>query len=151
MKMTDSIRRARPEDRERVHDLLTRSSLPLGGIPDSLSGFVVAEDADTIIGVGGIEDCGPEALLRSVAVDESARGRGVGARIVEQLIDDVRASGRSSVYLLTNTAENYFPAFGFSRVDRATVPEPIRATEQFSKLCSVTAIVMKLELADVNG
>jgi amino-acid N-acetyltransferase len=144
--MTGTVRKATPADREQVNDLLTRSSLPLGGIPDSLDGFYVAENAGTIIGVGGIEDCDAEGLLRSVAVDQSARGAGIGKRIVEQLVDDARTSGRQSLYLLTTTAENYFPSFGFVRVDRSAVPPSIRATEEFSTICSVSAIVMKLDL-----
>ena len=144
--MTDMIRKATPADREQVQSLLTRASLPLGGIPDSLAGFIVAEDAGSIIGAGGIENCGAEGLLRSIAVDQSARGRGIGRRIVEQLIDDARGEGRESLYLLTTTAEDYFPMFGFARVDRGSVPESIRATEEFSTICSVSAIVMKLDL-----
>jgi len=142
------IRKATPADREQVHIVLTRASLPLGGIPDSLAGFVVAEEAGTIIGVGGVEDCGAEGLLRSIAVDQSARGRGIGKRNVEQLVDDARTEGRQSLYLLTNTAEDYFPSFGFVRVDRSSVPDSIRATQEFSTICSASAIVMKLELQD---
>ena len=148
MPITDTIRKAMPDDREQVHSLLTRASLPLGGIPDSLGGFVVAEDGGRIIGVGGMEDCGAEGLLRSIAVDNSARGRGIGRRIVEQLVDDARTEGRHSLYLLTTTAENYFPSFGFVRVERDAVPDSIRATAEFSTICSASAIVMKLDLHD---
>jgi amino-acid N-acetyltransferase len=148
MPITDTIRKATPDDREQVHDLLKRASLPLGGIPDSLDGFIVAEDGGRIIGAGGVEDCGAEGLLRSIAVDQSARSRGTGKRIVEQLIDDARSEGRQSLYLLTTTAEDYFPPFGFTRVDRSTVPDSVRATDEFSTICSKSAIVMKLDLSD---
>ena len=140
------VRRATPDDRAQVHDLLTRASLPLGGIPDSLDGFVVAEDDGAIIGVGGIEDCGTEGLLRSLAVAEAVRGHGIGKRIVGQLIDDAVKEGRQSLYLLTTTADRYFPSFGFVQVDRSAVPDSIRRTAEFSTLCSATAIVMRLDL-----
>ena len=146
--MTGSIRRATAEDQPQVHDLLRRSSLPVDGIPESLTGFVVADRAGSVIGVGGIEDCGREGLLRSVAVDESARGLGIGKRIVERLIDDARASGMESLYLLTTTAEAWFPIFGFTRVERTTVPDSIRSTEEFSIICCASATVMKLDLVE---
>ena len=113
-------------------------------------GFIPPSDQLTkaIIGVGGIEDCGAEGLLRSIAVERSARSRGLGKRIVKQLVDDARADGRQSLYLLTTTAEDYFPSFGFVRVERDAAPGSIRATEEFSTICSASAIVMKLDLHD---
>ena len=120
--------------------------LPLEGVPESLAGFVVAEDGGRVIGVAGIEDCGEYGLLRSAAVDSAARSRGVGRAMVERLITDARSDSRKALFLLTNTAEGYFPAFGFEEISRDDVPGPIRATREFSDACPASATVMRLEL-----
>lgn len=50
------------------------------------------------------------------------------------------------MYLLTTTAENYFPAFGFRPVDRSAVPTELMASPEFQGACPASAIVMRKEL-----
>jgi amino-acid N-acetyltransferase len=123
------------------------NALPLDGVPQSLSGFVVAEQGKRVVGVAGVEDCGDYGLLRSAAVDPAARNAGVGRKLVEQLIARERARGRRGLYLLTTTAMSYFPAFGFIETPRDAVPESIRATKEFAEACPASATVMKLDLS----
>ena len=52
------IRRARPADLPAVEKLLASNDLPLDGVPEDLSGFLVAADDNRLVGVVGIEDCG---------------------------------------------------------------------------------------------
>ena len=143
---TVTVRAAVPADLDRVRQLLAASSLPLEGVPASLSGYAVAEEAGTILGVAGVEDCGEYGLLRSAAVDPDARNRGIGKKLVERLIDDAKHSGRKTLYLLTTTAKGYFPSFGFAETPRDDLPPAIRATEQFTTSCPSSATVMKLDL-----
>lgn len=140
------VRPARAEDFDRVRELLIENELPLDGVPQSLNGFLVAEDGDRIIGVAGVEDCGEYGLLRSAAVTSQERGRGIGRSLVEQLIADAREDGRRGLYLLTTTAMKYFPLFGFVETTRDGVPDSVRATKEFLEACPASATVMKLEL-----
>jgi amino-acid N-acetyltransferase len=67
-----------------VEELLTKTNLPVEGVKDAIGSFVVAETEGRVVGVGGVERCGDFGLLRSVAVDPTARGRGVGAAMTER-------------------------------------------------------------------
>jgi amino-acid N-acetyltransferase len=145
---TAAIRVATPDDLPRVERLLTESNLPLAGVSEALGQgtFVVAEADTALVGVAGLEICCDDALLRSVAVAPEWRSRGVGRALVTRVISDAEARGIRALYLLTTTAERYFPTFGFSRIDRKDVPEAVRATDEFAKACPDTATVMSREL-----
>jgi len=140
------VRPATPEDLSAVEDLLTRSDLPLDGVRESLRSFVVAEREGKLVGVAGLEECGDDGLLRSIAVDPEWRGRGLGRTLVERVIADAESIGLRALYLLTTTADKYFPTFGFRKTTRDAVPAPVQATAEFSGACPSSATVMKLPL-----
>jgi N-acetylglutamate synthase-like GNAT family acetyltransferase/SAM-dependent methyltransferase len=142
-----TIRPATTDDLPGVIALLEASSLPTVGVAEALRGFLVAEREGTIIGSVGIETCCEQyALLRSTAVSDDWRGRGLGRRLVESAIAAAEAKGVEALYLLTTTAESYFPSFGFERIRRDDVPAPIRATDEFRSACPASATVMTLSL-----
>lgn len=141
------IRKATKADLPAIEALLTSSDLPTSGVKESLGGFLVAETDRQIVGVVGLERCGGYGLLRSTAVAAEWRGRQVAKRLVEQIIARAEAQGIQSLYLLTTTAERYFPSFGFTVTTRDSVPEPIKATEEFREACPASAIVMRLPLS----
>lgn len=139
------IRPAVADDVPGVIALLEASSLPTVGIADGLCSLIVAEHERTIVGVVGLEACCDRyALLRSTAVTDSWRGRGLGRQLVQRAIAEAEARGIEALYLLTTTAESYFPSFGFSRVSRDDVPAEIRATDEFAGACPAWATVMSL-------
>lgn len=140
-----TLRLASPSDEKAVEALLTASGLPLDGVHDALPCFVVAEDAGDIVGVAGIEACGVAgeyALLRSVAVAPSWQKRGLGRALVTRTIAEAEARGAKALYLLTTTAEHYFPTFGFHTTARDSVPADVRATAEFQGACPASATVM---------
>lgn len=137
-----TIRTAVPGDHARVTALLTANALPLDGLPETLDGFVVAEDGDALVGVAGLEPCGHDALLRSVAVAASRRGHGVGHALVTRILTEAAHRRIDRLFLLTTTAERWFPAFGFTTVTRADVPDAVRATVEFQSACPASATVM---------
>jgi amino-acid N-acetyltransferase len=100
-----------------------------------------------VVGVAGLEVCRDNALLRSVAVAPAWRSHGVGRALVARVIEDASARGVRELYLLTTTAERYFPAFGFQATPRETAPDDIRATGEFQGACPASATVMRLPLA----
>lgn len=136
------IRAARPTDLPAIERLLTTSQLPLAGVGESLPGFVVAESAGTIVGTAAIEVCRDNALLRSVAVAPEWRSRGLGRALVTRVIADAEARGLRALYLLTTTAEHYFPSFGFQQIPRDQVPADVQDTEEFHSACPASAVVM---------
>jgi amino-acid N-acetyltransferase len=137
-----ALRRAAPSDLPAVERLLVDSSLPLDGVAGALGDFMVAESGDEIVGVAGLEVCSNNALLRSVAVAPQWRSHGVGRALVTNLISDAESRGIHALYLLTTTADHYFPSFGFHTIERAAVPVDIQKTDEFRFACSATATVM---------
>lgn len=144
-----SLRRATTSDLAEIEHLLIASGLPTAGIADSFCTFVVAEKVDDrrIVGVAGLEECGGEyALLRSTAVDPEWRGTGLGRRLVEHVIAEAESRGTKALYLLTTTAERYFPSFGFVKTNREIVPDEVKQSVEFREACPASATVMELEL-----
>ncbi len=137
------IRGAAPSDLAAVERLLTESALPLDGVKDALPTFLVAESAGALVGVAGLEVCCEHALLRSVAVAPAWRSRGLGRELVTRIIAHAESRGIRALYLLTTTAENYFPSFGFERIARDDVPADVQATEEFRGACPASATVMR--------
>lgn len=147
--ITPEIRHASTADLAAIEALLTANGLPTDGVADSLDGFLVAELEGALVGVVGVEDCCREyGLLRSTAVAPEWRGHGVGRRLVARAIAEAESRGTRALYLLTMTADRYFPSFGFVPTTRDQVPTEVRATAEFSSLCPSTSTVMSLELAD---
>ena len=126
-----TIRRATRSDQRRVEQLLSSLHLPTAGVADWIDRFWVADHAGSPVGVAGVEQYGNAALLRSAAVDPSWRDTGIGRTLVETALATARAEGADSVYLLTTTAERYFPRFGFERITRDEVPDSLRESVEF--------------------
>ncbi|HMI46877.1 MAG TPA: arsenic resistance N-acetyltransferase ArsN2 [Gemmatimonadaceae bacterium] len=141
------IRKATNRDLDAVEGLLSANDLPLDGVKENLSGFIVAEEGGRVIGTVGLERFGSVALLRSAVVSEGRRGGGVGRRLVEHLLDYAESDGIEEVFLLTTTAEDYFPRFGFTRTTRSAVPPAVKASAEFQGACPDTALVMTRRIA----
>jgi len=143
------IRRATSRDLPAIEQLLTQSGLPTDGVAEILraeSGeLFVAEsmgDEPQLVGVAGLEICCDDALLRSVAVHPEWRKHGVGRDLVQSIVDLAESRGFPALYLLTMTAERYFPRFGFARIERAAVPKGIAESVQFTSACPASATAM---------
>lgn len=145
------IRKARKTDLPAVEQLLLNSNLPVDGVRDHFADFIVAEDTNGIEGAVGLEKYDSVALLRSAVVAPEYRGSGVGKRLVEQVLERAEEDGIGELYLLTTTAEKYFPRFGFRATTRATVPEELKASAEFRGACPDTAVVMKRRLGGSQG
>ena len=140
------IRPATAADAPAVLALLEGSALPTDGVEPHLADFLVAERDGEVRGVAGVERYADGWLLRSVAVADTERGQGLGARLTTRALEAAALAGAPSVYLLTTTAEGYFPRHGFRRIGRDSVPASVRASVEFTGACPSTATVMVLDL-----
>lgn len=138
-----ALRRAGAADHEAVEALLRDSELPTTGVTEWLDRFWVAEHEDRIVGVAGMERYESGGLLRSVAVADGWRSSGIGRALVDKVLEEGRAAGVQEVYLLTTTAEHYFPRLGFACLARDAVPVPVRASAEFTGACPASAVVMR--------
>lgn len=129
--------------RKEVLSLLSGEKLPVDDLPQTLDNFVVAIENGEIIGVAGLEVYGSYGLLRSVAVRSDFRGQSVAAKLLRKI--EGLASGKkiSDLYLLTETAADYFERKAFLRITRDNVPDELQQSSEFSHVCPQSAIVMK--------
>ena len=139
-----AITAATAADVTAIKALLAANSLPTAGIDDHWRTFVVARDGGKIVACGGAEAYQFAALIRSIAVDPAYRSRGLGRRIVRQLLDRLASRGLREFYLLTTTAEEYFRKRGFKTIDRDEVHPQLRSSREFQDACPSTATCMRL-------
>jgi len=140
---TVTIAAARLSDYDTVAALLEREHLPLDGLRHHFESAFVARAVNRIIGCSALEVYEGGALLRSLVVDAEYRGAGVGGSLTDAAIQLATRRLAPAVYLLTTTAERFFPKFGFEVVDRADVPASVLASAEFTHACPSTAIVMR--------
>src|SRR5262245_54915470 len=107
------ITAATPADTAAIFALLERSQLPTAGLQEHLRTAFVARKGPEVVGSAALELYEGGALLRSVAVDDAQRGTGLGQRLTHVALESARQRGLRAVYLLTTTAQRFFPHFGF--------------------------------------
>lgn len=127
---------------------LGAQNLPIDGIVTNRSGFLLVEDRGQLIGVTGLEVHGNVGLLRSVAVNPAYRSQGIAAQLVQQAIRYAQQFNLTDLYLLTTTAEHYFPRFGFVTVPRSEAPAALHASAEFQGACPDSATLMHLPLKE---
>jgi amino-acid N-acetyltransferase len=140
------IDRALPEDAPAVLHLLERNHLPREGLTDWITTTLVARENGQIIGSAALEIYPDGALLRSVAVVPEAQRQGLGHELTAAAIHLANTLNAPALYLLTTTAERFFPKFGFERIARADVPATVQASIEFTSACPSSATVMRKTL-----
>jgi amino-acid N-acetyltransferase len=126
-----------------IRALLERLQLPLAGVDEHLTTLLVAREGSRIVGTAGLELYADGALLRSVAVAPDRQGKQLGHQLTDAALHLAASHGVNAVFLLTTTAERFFPKFGFEPIDRTQVPQSVRASVEFQSACPASAIVMR--------
>ncbi len=114
------LRRATLDDAPQISGLVelgVREGQLLPRAPEairaSIADWIVAEDKGHIVGCGSLLEMSPVlSEVRSLAVAPEYRKNGVGARIVDALVDEARARGIPTVFALTR-AVPFFEKRGF--------------------------------------
>jgi amino-acid N-acetyltransferase len=144
--MAVAIEPARPADLPAIVSLLERGHLPRADIERHVDAAVVAREGARIVGCAAVELYDDAGLLRSVAVDPSSRGQGLGIRLTDAALALARDRGARTMYLLTETAAEFFPRFGFRAIPRNEVAAAVRQSVEFTGACPDTAQAMMAEL-----
>ncbi len=130
-----------------IESLVMASGLPGAVVADHFPvGYVVARRDGNVVGVAALEHHGDVALLRTVAMKPSERGKGTGLALVADRLASAWKSDIDRVYLLTTTAPEFFRRFGFAEIDRALVPASLQASPEFATLCPSTATCMAVSI-----
>jgi len=144
--MKPHITPAAPADLPAIVELLAASKLPRASIEDHVASTLVARRDSGVVGTAALELYGSAALLRSVAVATPLRGQGLGVALTVAALDLARRRGVRTVYLLTETAEGFFPKFGFTPISRAQVEAVVLQSPEFTTACPKSALVMVKQL-----
>ena len=127
--------------------LLQSAGLPVTDLTEMhLNHFFYCGSAIEPEGLVGLEMYGKQALLRSLVVAPALRSRGVGGVLLDHAESRARVAGIQSIFLLTVTAEPFFRRRGYVLLDRASAPESIRATREFSDICPTSSAFMAKHL-----
>ena len=140
------IERAAAADLDDVLRLLDETHLPVDGLREHFGTALVARENGSVVGSAALEVYADGALLRSVAVSPPAQGSGLGGALTNAAIRLAEELRLPALYLLTTTADGYFPRFGFERITRADVPARVQRSVEFTSACPSSAIVMRKTL-----
>jgi amino-acid N-acetyltransferase len=142
------IRSASAADLEAIRALLEQDALPASDLGSSRPQFLVACVGAERVGAAALEPHGAAALLRSLVVAPSWRGRGLGRQLVKALERQARAAGIGELVLLTQTAAAFFAQLGYGVIDRAQAPAAVQHSSEFRTLCPASAVCMRKVLRE---
>jgi len=132
------IRKAEVMDAKEIRTLIepygkSGEMLPvsLSEIYDRLRSFFVYRDKsdgnDKIVGTASLHVTWEDmAEIRSLAVFDGEKKRGIGSGLVKMCLEDARDLGIQRVFVLTYVPD-FFEKFGFEIVDKSTLPHKIWA------------------------
>lgn len=132
---------------EKLQKFLKQNQLPYTDVKTAGNLFIgYYDEQQQLIGSGGLELYQHHALLRSVAVDKNHRGKALGQQLVNDLVAKAKVLNIHSIFLLTETAHDYFKKKGFMDVSREAVPEAVRNSAEFTSVCPASASCMVYKL-----
>jgi amino-acid N-acetyltransferase len=137
-----TITPANPADRQAIVELLQSQKLPTQDLPARLENFMLVKENGKIIGSVGLEIYKNYGLLRSLAVDASQQGNGLGKTLYKTALELAQQKKVQELYLITTTAAPFFKKLGFTQIKRTDAPAPIAATAQFTTICASSGVVM---------
>lgn len=137
------IRTAVPGDYDPVCSLLQTEQLPISDLRPDLDHFLIAESNDIPVAVIGLDPYGKDGLLRSMIVKQEFRSHGIASKLVTELESYARKQGIEMLYLVTNTAEDYFSRKGFNIIARTDVPDNVAVSAEFNGLCPASSTLMR--------
>jgi amino-acid N-acetyltransferase len=146
-RLSMNIHAATSTDLSEILALLKSSALPVAGIERHVATTLVARNSGRLVGCAAVEIYGSAGLLRSVAVANDQRGAGLGKRLTETALDLARRQGVRDIYLLTTTAEKFFPRFGFVPIPRDQLEPALAQSEELSGACPASALAMRANLS----
>ena len=97
----------------------------LNAIYESIRDFFVLETDGRMVGCCALHVTWADlAEVKSLAVEQSAKGTGAGRKLVQSCLDEAREMGMPNVFALTYVPD-FFVGLGFSRIDKSELPHKI--------------------------
>lgn len=133
---------ANEENVEAIVALLKTNNLPVSDFNTGQRIFLVALSDGKTVGCVAVEKYGDAGILRSLAVNDDLRGKGIGQKLVDKAESWSRDNGLKNLYLLTTTAVDFFPKLGWENTERTSVPESVALSSEFASICPSIAVCM---------
>jgi len=126
------VRDARIADAKQIHQLLLQFAKQGEMLPSSLAeiyefirDFYVFEVSGKVVGTVRLHISWEDlAEVRSLAVDGSHAGSGIGRKLVQCCLDEAKALGVRRVFALTYKP-GFFAKLGFAEIDKSELPQKI--------------------------
>lgn len=126
------LRKAHISDVKAIHELINRCAgrgemLPrsLAELYDNIRDYLVYDEKGQIAGTCALHICWEDlAEIRSLAVSEGMRRRGIGKALVESCLSEAKEFRIERVFLLTYQ-EVFFRKLGFVLTDKKELPQKI--------------------------
>ena len=94
-------------------------------IYENIRDFIVVEDNDIVVAMGALHVMWDDlAEVRTLAVAEDYKRKGIGNKIVDALIEEGKALGVRKFFALTYQPE-FFGACGFVEEDKNNMPQKV--------------------------
>lgn len=127
---------------DELRAVLIGEGMPIEDIDADDCAFFESRCNGNTLGYAGLQGSGPHRLLRSVWIKPALRRTGYGAALIEGMEAEARASGCTTLHLLTTTASSFFIHLGYQIADRTSAPGDIAATREFTRLCPASAVYL---------
>lgn len=152
-----NVRKARLTDVPRMMPVLNEFTRQAEILPrqeadvyQSIRDWVIAEEGEKIIGMGSLLIMWSDlAEIRSLVIDPTYQGQGVGRAIVNQLLAEARALGLPRVFALTRKP-GFFLKMDFQMTRIEHLPRKVQKDCVFCPkfhACDEVAVIMPLDAA----
>ena len=128
------VRPARTSDIKGIHSLIANFASDgrmlqkeTVTLYESVQEFMVAVEDGVVVGCGALHVLWEDlAEVRSVAITENLRGKGIGNQILERIIDRARELGLARIFCLTFETK-FFGRHGFEEIQGTPVEPEVYA------------------------
>ena len=149
------LRKAKIKDAKGICDLINRWAnkkkmlqRSVNSVYDNIRDFWVYTENKKIVGCCALEVVGWDDLaeIRSLAVSKRAQGKGIGAELVKQCMEEAEDLGVKNIFALTYV-DGFFKKLGFKEIQKDELPHKIWTDclncPSFFK-CKEKAVLIKL-------
>ncbi|QQS50914.1 MAG: GNAT family N-acetyltransferase [Bacteroidota bacterium] len=144
--MNYSIITLKSTDYKALKAILESNNLPFSDVGAEHQTFFGALNDKQLIGAIGVEKYGKSGLLRSLVVDHSFRSNQIASALYDELVEYCFYEKIEHLFLLTQTAIKYFERKGWQEINREKIPDKVKDSLEFSKLCPASATCMTINL-----
>jgi N-acetylglutamate synthase-like GNAT family acetyltransferase len=120
-------------DAQSIHQLLTDCDLSISEVLEPGTVYFVARLSEKVVGVCGLEFDGESALLRSVAVDNGMRGRGIARALIDDALRELHCKSIRVLFLFSKDMGAYFENLGWVEVPVGEAADALRQAPQVKR------------------